>query len=394
MAMIIVYGIPAHGHTNPTLPLIKELCAKGEKVFYYSTPLFEKSITESGAEYRKYPHLENFDTIAAGKNLALLYFMIADATERMLSELLSEISEIKPSYIIHDALAMWGRHVASITRISAVTLVTTFAYSKKNMKLTNTLKFIRKVGWSGIQKMRESRKIQVGLFNKYGTRPLYFIDSMMNEERLNIVFCSHTFQPHAEYYDERYHFVGPSIEKRINDSDTTDYANLKKPLIYISMGTIWSGHFDLPLMIGAMEPFNGTIVFSYKNPEDTVQKNERVIIKEHVNQLEILKYADLFITHGGMNSVNEGLYNGVPLCIYPFQAEQDEVADRVVELGCGLRLRKMEVDEIRRAVKKILNNASYAENCREISTSLKEAGGYKRAAEIILSYGNDSQSIS
>lgn len=392
MSTVVFYSTPAYGHINPTLPLIKELIKKGEKVVYYSTQVFKNKIVSTGAEYREYIHLENCDTIAAGKNLALLYLMIAQATKEMLPSLLSEIQDIDPDYIIHDALCMWGRHIAVITGKPVINSITTFAFSSKTRNLQNTLKFIGKAGLRGIVKMKKAYKIQEDLQKLYGTIPLHYIDSMMNEEPLNIVFTSREFQPHQEYYDHRYQFVGPSMEIRADDSDVTDYSSLKRPLIYISMGTIWSEHINLEMMIQALEVFHCTLVFSYKgNTPDLI--NENIFIKEHVNQLKILQYADLFITHGGMNSVNEGLFNHVPLCIYPFQSEQDEVANRVAELKCGEILKKLDEVEIRKAVRKILHNSEYTMNCIKISNSLKESGGYRRAADIVLNYIKAFESI-
>ena len=60
----------------------------------------------------------------------------------------------------------------------------------------------------------------------------------------------------------------------------------------------------------------------------------------HVDQLAVLRRADLFITHGGFNSVQEGLVAGVPLLVFPQMQEQVLSADRVSELGAGLRLRR------------------------------------------------------
>ena len=37
----------------------------------------------------------------------------------------------------------------------------------------------------------------------------------------------------------------------------------------------------------------------------------------YVPQLEVLQHTDLFITHGGMNSVNEAMYYGVPMLVMP-----------------------------------------------------------------------------
>jgi UDP:flavonoid glycosyltransferase YjiC (YdhE family) len=39
-----------------------------------------------------------------------------------------------------------------------------------------------------------------------------------------------------------------------------------------------------------------------------------------------------------MNSVNESLYYGVPMVLYPLHSEEGVVADRMAKLGAGIKL--------------------------------------------------------
>lgn len=98
------------------------------------------------------------------------------------------------------------------------------------------------------------------------------------------------------------------------------------------------------------------------------------IIKTHVNQLEILKHCDVFFTHGGMNSVNEGLYHRVPLCVHPFQSEQEEIANQVVSMKRDLRINALTKEAICGAVKHLLKNGIYKENCVRLSKSIQDSG--------------------
>lgn len=54
--------------------------------------------------------------------------------------------------------------------------------------------------------------------------------------------------------------------------------------------------------------------------------------------LEMLKMADVFVTHGGMNSVSESLVYGTPMVVIPFIADQPVNARCVENLGAGKRL--------------------------------------------------------
>ena len=51
MARIFFFSIPAHGHVNPTLPLVRELTARGHRVIYYETEEFREKIEKAGAEF-------------------------------------------------------------------------------------------------------------------------------------------------------------------------------------------------------------------------------------------------------------------------------------------------------------------------------------------------------
>ncbi|MCV5706991.1 UDP-glucosyltransferase, partial [Escherichia coli] len=61
-------------------------------------------------------------------------------------------------------------------------------------------------------------------------------------------------------------------------------------------------------------------------------------VYNYVPQLEVLKQANLFITHGGMNSSSESLYFGVPMIVIPVMGDQPIVAQRIEDLKAGIQL--------------------------------------------------------
>ncbi|MGW2257628.1 glycosyltransferase [Streptomyces sp. NPDC001780] len=60
-----------------------------------------------------------------------------------------------------------------------------------------------------------------------------------------------------------------------------------------------------------------------------------VHITEHLPQPLLLESVDLFLTHGGFNSIRESLRTGTPLAVLPQFADQYDNARRVQELGIG-----------------------------------------------------------
>ena len=103
-----------------------------------------------------------------------------------------------------------------------------------------------------------------------------------------------------------------------------------------------------------------------------------------VDQIAVLKKADAFVSHCGMNSVSESLYFEVPLVMLPQTTEQKGVAQRVLELGAGIKPDKPNADSILIAVNDILNDSSYKKNAKRIASDFKNCSGPKGAVDKIL----------
>ena len=85
-----------------------------------------------------------------------------------------------------------------------------------------------------------------------------------------------------------------------------------------------------------------------------------------------------------MNSVNESLYYGVPMVLFPQHSEQRMVANRVLELGAGINLKKNNTKQIKNTTLEVISNDKYKENAMKLSKSFQNSGGAKKASDIIL----------
>ena len=74
-------------------------------------------------------------------------------------------------------------------------------------------------------------------------------------------------------------------------------------------------------------------------PETLGRIPDNIYALSFVPQIEVLKHADVFLTHCGMNSINEALCEGVPMVAMPFLNDQITNARRITELGLGKRVR-------------------------------------------------------
>lgn len=91
---------------------------------------------------------------------------------------------------------------------------------------------------------------------------------------------------------------------------------------------------------------------------------DNFIIEQSFPQQQLLDYVDLFITHSGMNSVNEALFHGVPMILLPHHIEQKMVAKSVCELEAEILLdiKKITPDKLCQAANQLLIDSKYKRN--------------------------------
>jgi MGT family glycosyltransferase len=112
------------------------------------------------------------------------------------------------------------------------------------------------------------------------------------------------------------------------------------------------------------------------------------VVRNWVPQLLVLSKANLFVTRAGLNSANEALFYGVPMLLCPEIMEQRLTARQVSNCGAGVILdeRNLGVDELRRQVDRVLKNRRFHQAAQRLGASLRDSGGYERAAELILRF--------
>ncbi|MCE5258704.1 MAG: glucosyltransferase [Chloroflexi bacterium] len=390
MKKYIFLNVPAYGHINPTLAVVKELVDRGNQVFYYAVDEFREQIESTGAEYRSYNSaLSAIDTHKTADFLSLMQTVI-NVTLAGLPELLVEVAGVKPDCIIHDSLCLWGKIIGQRLDVPTVSSITTFVVNKDVMEVDRQpVPLYRKLAMR-----HKARGIFQGIQTLTGRKAEFtdLFDILMNTEKLNIVYTSRMLQPKGNRFSEEYQFVGASIGTRTGDIHELGEIPEDKPVIYISLGTITNQNYAFYKdCFEAFKDMNATVILSAGKNTDTSRLDPippNFIVRNFVPQLDVLAISDVFITHGGMNSVHEGLYYKVPLIVVPQQREQQRVADRIAECGAGIYLEKPDANSLSDAVRAILSDAKYEKAAESLSQSLIIAGGYKKAADLLEKYCN------
>lgn len=386
MSKIVFFCIPAHGHTNPTLNVVKELINKGHQVWYYSYEAFREKIESTGAHfipcdaYDMEQHLTPEDGARIGKDLAFSTKILVDTTLALDDAILEDMEKLQPDCIVADSMAVWGKAIAIKLNIPFVSSTTTFAFNQYSAKIMK-----QSIGqlFNMIFSMPRINKDLKRLQDK-GYPITNILSIIQNDNDTNtIVYTSKEFQPCAETFSDKYSFVGPSIR----ETDKLVKKNANK-LIYISLGTVNNMMTDFyKNCIAALKNTEYQVIMSVGEYIDIKSLGEipgNFKILPSVDQIAVLKEADAFLTHCGMNSVNEGLYHEVPLVLFPHTPEQGGVARRVSDLEAGIYLNKNTPEEIKASLETVLSDSKYKENASSISESFKKCGGAVKAADKIL----------
>ncbi|MBQ5703441.1 MAG: glucosyltransferase [Peptococcaceae bacterium] len=386
MRKIVFFCIPAHGHTNPTLGVVRELVSRGHQVWYYSYSFLREKIEAAGAifvscdDYNMEQKLSPADSARMGKDLAFSTRILTDTTLALDDKVCADMKLLKPDCIVADSMAIWGKAVALKLNIPFVSSTTTFAFNQASAKIMKqSIGEMMKMLFALPKVQKDVRRLQ-----KKGYPVKNILDILQTDNQTHtIVYTSPEFQPCAETFSDRYVFVGPSIRPVMQSIEKT-----REKLIYISMGTVNNNLLSFyKTCLSAFENTPYQVILSVGNLvslNEFGKLPEQISVFSHVDQIAVLEKADVFISHCGMNSVNESLYFGVPLIMLPQTSEQSGVAERVSQLGAGIRLHKPDADAIRNAVEKIFADSSYKQNACKISDGFQKCSGARGAADKIL----------
>jgi UDP:flavonoid glycosyltransferase YjiC (YdhE family) len=112
---------------------------------------------------------------------------------------------------------------------------------------------------------------------------------------------------------------------------------------------------------------------------------EHILVRPSVPQLELLARCSAVVTHGGVNTVNECLWEGVPMVLAPIRDDQPIVAGRVAAVGAGIQVRfgRVQPAEMAVALRTVLDDPAYRAAARRIGASFALAGGAPTAADLL-----------
>ena len=156
-------------------------------------------------------------------------------------------------------------------------------------------------------------------------------------------------------------------------------------LIYFSLGTLVTCDTQLiNRLLEILSKSPNRFIVSMGQMFKQVKLHPNMWGDKFIDQRAVLKKADLFITHGGHNSIIEAFYYGVPgLIVLPVFADQFDSAQRVQDCGFGFRLNPFNCtqDELLNAIDSVLTNDKLRENMLAIGARMRSTKYHMIAAD-------------
>jgi MGT family glycosyltransferase len=390
MARAWFYNIPYHGHVNPTLPLVRELVERGDEITYFAGPAFEERIRATGARYGSYRNQEIFQQSRNDNHMVLQGSLLAESTNALLAEVLEATGEARPDYILFDMSAPWG-NIAS--RRYAIPAIVSFPHMPFYWRMVVDDPRIFRKAITGVRPGlgywralgRQTTKMVVD----HKLRTPADVNVLSSSADLNIAFLTRYFQPYEERFDSSYVFVGPTIDTSRPEATIEISKRPDQQLVYIAVGTLYKANVEFfqACMTAFADPQYAVIMSIGKavDPMDLGRIPANFTVSQYVPQLQILQQADLFITHGGMSSINEAVAFGVPMVVVPNTIEQSINAARLEELRCGLYLdlAQLTVETLQNAAMRVLQDPTLSSGLPDLLQSFEDAGGTQLAADTI-----------
>ena len=204
----------------------------------------------------------------------------------------------------------------------------------------------------------------------------------------------YVFPKEADYVDVRplnstWHRMDSSVRETDQDFNLPELARNRpdgSALIYLSLGSLGSADVDLmKRLVDVLGRTPHRFIVSKGPQQEDFELADNMIGMEFLPQTKVIPQVDLVITHGGNNTTTESLHFGKPMILLPLFWDQYDNAQRMDELGFGVRLSTYAFtdQEMFDALEKLLGDDELRARMTKIGALIRERDGLRAGADII-----------
>ena len=388
---IAFISMGALGHVLASLPFCKELVERGHRVSFFSAEFIREQAEPFSVDFYAVESPLNKggkgDENAAENILAELPLRFLNEAAAGVDGIVKVLENDRPDFIVNDTMAVAGRLVASYLNVPRIQFFTSFAANEH---------FNSCMHWPKELEETEPRKkalaLATELQKKYGGKLLTTEEIFAGSGDYNIVTVDKEFQPAKETFGDSFFFAGPQIAERKGEAEWKAIDNGKKN-VYVSLGTVFNNLPEFwPMVFEAVKDMDVNVICSIGNmvnPDDFGEIPSNVYLYKFLPQLKVLQTTDAFVSHGGIGSIMEATWLGVPTFCIPQMDEQCVTAGRVKELkigDCILPPVKPDAALLKKGIEDLLENEEYRKNISAFQEKMHKSEGPSFAADAAIRY--------
>ena len=224
-----------------------------------------------------------------------------------------------------------------------------------------------------------------------GAPPLPDLEFIHESEHLNL----YVYPEAADYRRSHppaptWHRLGSSVRQTEDPWAVPETLGEEGALVYVSLGSLGSADVELmERLVAVLAETPHRYVVSKGPRADEFELADNMWGEARVPQTNVIPHCDLVITHGGNNTTTEAFHFGKPMIVLPLFWDQYDNAQRVQELGLGVRLSTyaFEDDELRGAVDRLVADSDLRSRAAALGRSIRSGEGTVRAADLIEAVG-------
>lgn len=407
-AKILFAAFPADGHFNPLTGLALHLKNQGYDVRFYTGNRYQKKIESLGIPYlpfqkateldmdrleELFPDRNNHKSQVAKLNYDIINVFIKQGPAYF--EDLKTIQNHFPFELLIADVAFSGiPWVKDIMKIPVLG-VGVFPVTKNSkdlppagMGMLPSYSLLGKLKqnilrWTAKNILfAKSNKVMKEVLGSYGID--YNADMVFDlmPEKCNIILQTGT--PGFEYKRSdlplNYKFAGPllPVTKKAEAHWYDERLNRYKKIVLATQGTVEKD--NTKLLVPTLEAFKNTdyLVVITTGGSDTEKLRRQyeapnVIIEDFIPFGDIMPYANVYVTNGGMGGVQLSIQNKLPMVTGGLHEGKNEICARVgyFNLGLNLKTERPSAAQIRKAVEQVISDDSYRKNVEELCREFK-----------------------